>query len=107
MFNQMSIIVAGLIVPVLVALVSRPNIASNTRRVIALVVSIVVGAIVVIANGLMFGVPSYMQSYVIEVVKSIAEVTLIGQAIYPLMKPILTPDINDHVYGEASKEPPF
>lgn len=42
MFNQMSVIVAGLIVPVLVVLVSRPNIAPNTRRLIALVVSIVV-----------------------------------------------------------------
>ena len=107
MFDQMSVIMAGLIVPVLVALVSRPNIAPNTRRMIALVVSIVVGVIVVIANGLMFGVPPYMQSYVIEIVKSIAEVTLIGQAIYPLMKPILAPDINDHVYREGSKEPPF
>lgn len=84
--SAMAVIVGGIITPFITAIFTNPNMQSTYKRVIALTVSAVVGAVFAIGSGLIVEVPDVIQLRLVRVVVIIALVTSLAQGYYMQFK---------------------
>lgn len=83
--DALSIIIAALILPLLTAVFTRPNMSANTKRIISVVVAAVLGALSALISGQLDFVPPDVSVWVVRVLVWMATVALAGQAAYKLL----------------------
>lgn len=83
--DAMSIIVAVLVLPLLTAVFTRPNMSDSTKRWVSVGVAAVLGTLSAIVSGQLDFVPPDVATWTVRVLVWIATVAVAGQAAYRLL----------------------
>ena len=83
--DALSVIVAVLVLPLLTAVFTRPNMSDNTKRIVSVVVAAVLGTLSAIVSGQLDFVPPDVASWVVRILVWVSIVALGGQAAYRLL----------------------
>ena len=83
-------VVAAALVLLFSAIVSRPNMTSGRKRLIAGIFSAVFGTITAVVNGQIEGIPPDFVAWLVKIIVTIAVVIAASQAAYQLFKDPLT-----------------
>lgn len=86
MTQAISIIIGGMIVPIITALFTRPNMDSATKRMIVIGVSVFVGIVMAIGTGAIQGVPSEITVWIERVIVAVSTVVALSQGYYNIFK---------------------
>lgn len=84
--TAIGVIVAGVITPFLVAIMTHPTMKPAHKRIIALIVSVVVGFITAVATGAISEVPVTVQSAIARYVVVVGIVVAFAQVYYQQFK---------------------
>ncbi len=86
MTQAISIIIGGMIVPIITALFTRPNMDSATKRMIVIGVSVFVGVVMAIGTGAIQGVPAEITLWIERVIVAVSTVVALSQGYYQTFK---------------------
>lgn len=84
--DYLSIIVAAVLLPFLVALFTRPEMTSARKRGVVIIASIVVGALTAIVTGQIDAIPAEFSVWITRILGWIAAIALASQAAYKLLE---------------------
>ena len=86
MTQAIGIIIGGMLVPIITALYTRPNMDSSTKRIITIVVSVFVGVVSAIGTGAIEGVPAEISLWVERVIVAVSTIVALSQGYYQTFK---------------------
>ena len=86
MTQAIGIIIGGMLVPIITALYTRPNMDSSTKRIITIVVSVFVGVVSAIGTGAIEGVPAEITLWVERVIVAVSTIVALSQGYYQTFK---------------------
>lgn len=83
--DALSIIVAALVLPLLTAVFTRPDMSANAKRLISVLVAAILGTLSALISGQLDFVPPDVTAWVVRVLVWISTVAIAGQAAYKLL----------------------
>ena len=86
--DALSIIVAGAVLPLIVAIFARQGLTAAQKRGVALAVAVVLGTLSALVTGQIDGVPETVTAWLVRILGWIAAVVVAGQAIHRQIKDV-------------------
>lgn len=105
-FSASVAIIVAAIAPFITALFTNPNMSDTRKRVIAGLVSLLLGMLVAVGSGLVEGVPQEAVDWVVRVAAIIGIVVGLSQGFYKQFKPAVETVEQATTMGGRSDDPP-